>query len=193
MWNVNPWELYQRLEDTQFREGGKLKENGNTCWKKTGIHRSDLWSTWDFAVGSCLQYLAWKHNTPLLYVVLKGTIPCDGDKNQGWPKKHAFLYVCTPHLVLVAMSARNSSTPQTDHRFLLGLDLQSRSFMIYCSSCCRVGPVPSAWSSSWFLGWICVMQMLHNLSQRQVRNYLDDLDHDVSEVNSSKQCVTEIY
>ena len=37
------------------------------------------------------------------------------------------------------------------------------------------------------------MQMLHNLSQRQVRNYLDDLDHDVSEVNSSKQCVTEIY
>ena len=37
-----------------------------------------------------------------------------------------------------------------------------------CSSCCRVGPVHSAWSRTCLLGWTCTMQILHNISKRTV-------------------------
>ena len=53
---------------------------------------------------------------------------------------------------------------------------------VWPSSCCRVGVMSSAWSSTYFLGWICTMR---NLARRRVRNnFVDDLGNDLSEVSN---------
>ena len=44
------------------------------------------------------------------------------------------------------------------------------------SSCCREGVASSARSGTCSMGWICTMQIMHNRSQRQIGDELDDLD-----------------
>ena len=87
-----------------------------------------------------------------------------------------------PRTRFSAMSScanRNNNIDRTDDLYdlydlipLHDLDQSGQidSWSVWPSSCCRVGVVSSAWSRSCFLGWICTIQILHNLSQRQGRN-----------------------
>ena len=51
--------------------------------------------------------------------------------------------------------------------------------LFFFSSCCRVKAVSSALSRTSFLGWICTVQIPHNISEL-IGYDLDDLDRDVS-------------
>ena len=67
---------------------------------------------------------------------------------------------------------------------------QIYSSSVGSTSCCRMGAVQSAWFNTRFLDWIRTMQALHNLSQRQVRNYrnLCAVDGDLSDMSYSFDC-----
>ena len=41
------------------------------------------------------------------------------------------------------------------------------SISVWFSSCCRVGVPKSTWSWTCFLGWTCIIQILHNFPWRQ--------------------------
>ena len=85
------------------------------------------------------------------------------------------------------------STPPTDDQFPrddLDIAGQIYSSSVGSTSCCRMGAVQSAWFNTRFLDWIRTMQALHNLSQRQVRNYsmLCAVDGDLFEMSCSFDC-----
>ena len=67
----------------------------------------------------------------------------------------------------VAVRWTNHFVHRTDHRCPLhDLDFsrQIDSWSLWSSSCCQVGAISSEWSRTCFLGWICTIQILHNIS-----------------------------
>ena len=77
-------------------------------------------------------------------------------------------------------------TPRTDNRLPLhDLDLSRHMHSLlptlyYLAHVAWWDPyICMIYSRACFLGWMCTMQILHNLSQRQVE--LDHLDHDLPE------------
>ena len=117
---------------------------------------------------------------------------------------------CWPRQSLSHKSNR-PSVPITAHD--LDLSGKTDSWSEWSSSCCRVGAVQPACSRTCLLGWICTVQILHNISHGTLgsrsrstwfrswsiwsrsrsissrswsissRSCLSDLDHDLSDLN----------